>query len=86
MKGVSQTYQMPLPNWDPLLRLGEVERALQRIFFGSAPSRPTLIMMCQDGTLDAIQLGRGRNWFVYKSSLNEFILHTQSARQHKLAA
>lgn len=79
-------YQLPLPNWDPMLRLGEVERVLQRVFFNSAPSRPTLISMCQDGTLDAIQFGRGRNWFVYKSSLDNLILSLQGARQQKLAA
>lgn len=80
------TYQPTLPNLERLLRLGEVERALGRIFFESTPSRPTLISMCEDGTFRAIQLGRGRNWFVYETSLTEFILQTQQPRQQKLAA
>lgn len=79
-------YQMPLPNFDPLRRLGEVERIFGKIFLNCAPSRPTLIMMCQDGTLDAIQLGRGRNWFVYQSSLDKFIHASQASSQLKLAA
>ena len=78
-------YQPPLPNLERLLRLGEVERALQKIFRESTPSRPNLIMMCQDGTLEAIQLGRGRNWFVYETSLDNFIRATQPCQQ-KLAA
>jgi hypothetical protein len=82
----SSVYQMPLPNWDPLRRLGEVERALRQIFPDSAPCRATLIAMCDDGTLDAIQDSRNGYYYVYESSLTSYIRALQQPRQHKLAA
>lgn len=77
---------MPLVDVDRLHRLGVVERVLEKIFGDCKPSRPTLITMCEEGILEAIQLGRGRNWFVYESSLDRYIRATQPDRQHKLAA
>ena len=53
-------YQMPLLNIDPLIKLGEVERILSRIF-RPAPSRPTLVEWIEDGTLEARRFGRGGN-------------------------
>lgn len=79
-------YQPPLPNWDPLRRLSEVERALARFFPDAMPCRATLIAMCEDGTFDAVRLGPGRYWFVYQSSLDNYILSIQQSRQQKLAA
>lgn len=70
---------------DRLIKLGEVERVLATIFW-PAPSRPTLIAWIDEGILEGKQIGPGGNWFVYTSSLDNFIRASQSARQHKLAA
>lgn len=78
-------YQMPLLNIDPLIKLGEVERILSRIF-RPAPSRPTLVEWIEDGTLEARRFGRGGNWYVYQSSLDNFIRASQAVSQQKLAA
>lgn len=75
-------YQMPLINIDPLIKLVEVERILSKVFF-PAPSRPTIVAWIEDGTLDGKQIGRGDNWFVYQSSLNNLIVQSQPV---KLAA
>lgn len=82
---VNQTYQMPLPNFDPLIKLETVEAVLAKIF-QPVPSRPTLYAWLEDGTLEGRQMGRGNNWYVYTSSLNEFILRIQAPRQTRLAA
>lgn len=76
---------MPLLNIDPLIKLGEVERILCKIF-RPAPSRPTIVGWIEEGTLDGRQVGRGDNWFVYQSSLDNLIRESQSTRQQKLAA
>lgn len=73
---------MPLINIDPLLKLIEVERILSQVF-RPAPSRPTIVQWIEDGTLEGKQIGRGDNWFVYQSSLDNFILASQP---RKLAA
>jgi len=83
---MKNAYQLPLPYIDELLKLGVVERALQKVMLGSAPSRPTLVAMIEDGTLDGIQLGRGRYWFVYRSSLDDYILRIQKKKASRLAA
>lgn len=80
-----QNYQMPLLNIDRLIKVGEVERILRQVFL-PAPTRPTIVGWILDGTLDGRQLGRGDNWFIYQSSLDDFIRASQAARQHKLAA
>jgi len=67
---------MPLINIDPLIKLGEVERILARVF-RPAPSRPTIVAWIEDGTLEGKQIGRGDNWFVYESSLNNLIMESQ---------
>lgn len=76
---------MALIETDPLIKLGEVERVLAKIF-RPGPSRPTIVAWIEDGTLEGHQLGLGRNWFVYKSSLDNFIHELQQPRQQKLAA
>ncbi len=78
-------YQMPLPNFDPLLKLSLVEDQLAKIF-QPVPDRITIYTWLEDGTLEGEQIGRGRNWYIYTSSLNAFILQMQQSRQHKLAA
>lgn len=77
-------YQFPLINVDRLIKLGEVERALARVF-SPAPSRPTIVEWIEEGLLEGIQIGNGKNHFVYESSLTNFIQRTQSATQ-KIAA
>lgn len=67
---------MPLIEVDPLIKLSEVERALSKVFY-PAPSRPTIVGWIEDGTLEGQQIGRGDNWFVYKTSLDNFILQFQ---------
>lgn len=78
-------YQPPLLNFDPLLKLDIVERTLAKIF-NPVPSRVTLYAWLDDGTLVGEQLGRGNNWYVYQSSLDNFILDLEARRQQKLAA
>ncbi|MBK8810691.1 MAG: hypothetical protein IPN69_08155 [Acidobacteria bacterium] len=69
-------YQLPLIDTDPLIKLGEVETILSRVF-RPVPSRPTLIAWIEDGTLEGKKIGRGDNWYVYQSSLNGFIIASQ---------
>ncbi len=79
-------YQLPFPNWDPLRRLGEVERALHHIYPDSPPCRATLIAMCEDGTLEGRKDERNGYWYVYQSSLDTYIRALMEPRQQKLAA
>jgi hypothetical protein len=78
-------YQMPLLNIDPLIKVGEVERILAKIF-RPVPSRPTIVAWIEEGTLEGRQIGRGDNWFVYQSSLDKLIRESQTPSQQKLAA
>lgn len=78
-------YQPPLLNFDPLLKLHVVESALGR-FMQPTPNRETIVAWIEDGTLDGEQIGRGNNWYVFQSSLDNFIRALQAPRQQKLAA
>lgn len=71
-------YQLPLINIDRLIKLGDVERELGKVFY-TPPSRPTIVGWIEDGTLDGKQIGRGNNYYVFESSLNKFILKTQES-------
>lgn len=71
-----RNYQLPLINVDPLIKLGEVEEILGKVFL-TVPSRPTLIEWIEEGVLEGRRVGRGRHWFVFQSSLNEFIENCQ---------
>lgn len=73
---MSRFYQLPLIEVDPLIKLSEVERALSKVFY-PAPSRPTIVQWIEDGTLEGQQFGRGDNWHVFKTSLDNFILNCQ---------
>ncbi|MEO8649177.1 MAG: hypothetical protein ABI539_08430 [Acidobacteriota bacterium] len=78
-------YQLPLLDFDPLIKLVVVESMLGKIF-RPAPSRPTIVGWIEEGLLEGRQFGRGDNWFVYQSSLDDFIRASQADRQQKLAA
>lgn len=57
---------------DKLLRLSEAEQILRAVF-NTAPSRPTLIGYIESGKLRGGQNPFNNYYFVYKSSLDEFI-------------
>lgn len=78
-------YQMPLFDLDPLIKLGEVEVILAKVF-RPVPTRPTIVEWIEEGILTGKQIGLGNNWYVYASSLDKLILSTQEPRQLKLAA
>lgn len=82
---MSRTYQLPLLEIDPLIKLGEVERVLERVF-NPRPSRHTIIGWIEEGILGGRQFGRGGNWFIYQSSLDQLIRESQEVRPQKLAA
>lgn len=63
--------QRPLKT-DKLLRLSEAEQILRTVF-NTAPSRPTLIGYIESGKLRGGQNPFNNYYFVYKSSLDEFI-------------
>lgn len=57
-----------------LVKLRDVEIALARHFDPrSLPSRTTIVNWIQDGTLDGVQIGPGRNYYVTAASLEKFI-------------
>lgn len=59
---------------DPLVKLRDVEQLLAEHFYrASRPSRATIICWIEDGTLRGKQIGPGRNYYVYKSSLDRLI-------------
>jgi len=58
---------------DRLIKLRDVEQVLREYFYeGSRPSRSTIIGWIEDGTLAGQQLGSGRNYYVFESSLERF--------------
>ena len=58
---------------DRLIKLRIVEQIF-REFFGdeSCPSRSTIIGWIEEGTLYGQQIGSGRNYYVWESSLEDF--------------
>ena len=76
---------MQLPNFDPLVKLHVVETVLRDIF-DPIPSRHTIVAWIEEGKLEGRQVGRGRNWHVYQSSLQNLIDEYHVPRQQKLAA
>ena len=67
--------QSPLKS-DKLLRLSEAERILRAVL-NTAPSRPTLIGYIESGKLRGGRHPFNNYYYVYKSSLNEFIEQIQ---------
>ena len=66
---------------DRLIKLRDVERILSSCFHvESRPSRNTIIGWIEEGTLLGMQLGSGRNYYVFESSLDEFKEKLQSQR------
>jgi hypothetical protein len=57
---------------DKLLQLGEVERIL-RATLNTVPSRPTLIGYIESGKLRGVRHPFNKYYYVYQSSLDEFI-------------
>ncbi|MGI8467654.1 MAG: hypothetical protein ACR2N3_04305 [Pyrinomonadaceae bacterium] len=57
---------------DKLLRLSEVEQTLRAVL-KSAPSRPTLIGYIESGKLRGARHPFNKYYYVYQSSLDEFI-------------
>jgi hypothetical protein len=80
------SYQLTFPNWDPPVKIGVVEMRLRRLFFDSAPSRPTLIAMIEDGTFAGYQDERNGYWYIFESSFNAYLLRWHQRCQQKLAA
>ena len=59
-------------NPDKLLRLSEAENILRKVL-NTAPSRPTLIGYIESGKLRGGRHPFNKYYYVYKSSLDEFI-------------
>lgn len=76
----------PLWETDSLVKIEVAERDYLSKVFKQLPDRETIIGMIDDGTLAGEQIGRGRNWYVYESSLLNFITALTDRRQQKLAA
>lgn len=70
-----QHQQNALPFPAPrLVKLREVERLLRDCFpDGSRPSRNTIIGWIESGTLLGKQIGTGGNYYVFESSLRNFV-------------
>lgn len=64
---------------DRLWKLREVEKALSKVFV-RLPSRNTLIGWIENGTLHGKKIGRGKNYYVFQSSLERFIGRNQLER------
>lgn len=78
-----RSYQPPLVEIDPLYKLGDVLRALEGII-EPVPTRNTIKEWMDEGILEGKKIGLGENYYVYKSSLDKFILQCQ--RPKKIAA
>lgn len=77
----TQSQLFPDPAHDPLLKLRDVEAILRRHFHReSMPRRLTIIHWIEEGTLIGIQLGQGRHYYVFESSINRFIEKISAAR------
>ena len=57
---------------DKLIKLGQAEKIMRKVI-SPVPSRPTLITYIKNGTLRGQQSSFNNHYYVYKSSLLEFI-------------
>lgn len=76
--------QLPYQKLDKIIGLGEVERRLSRVM-GAPPTRPTLIAYIDCGWLVGFQNKFNKRYFVYESSLDEYIYQTIPSKE-KIAA
>lgn len=59
---------------DRLVKLRDVERIVAGCFDpDSRPSRTTIIAWIEEGTLSGKQIGPGKNYYVFRSSLDRLI-------------
>jgi len=75
---------LPLFPPDKLIKLRDVEIMFEEVFDRrSMPSRTTIVGWIEDGTLDGVQIGRGRNYFVRQSSIERFFerFYSDACRQ-----
>ncbi len=57
---------------DKLIKLRDVELMFEEFFDpGSMPSRSTIVGWIEDGTLEGVQIGAGRNYYVRRSSIDK---------------
>ena len=82
---MNTVFQMTLPNFDPLVKLCVVEAVLKQ-HVDPVPSRHTIVCWIEEGLLEGRQHGRGRQWHVYRSSLQNFIDSYYPPREQRLAA
>lgn len=63
-----------VPTSDPLVKLGDAIREIELYFDKtSVPKRATIIAMIDDGSLRGKQLGKGKNYYVFRSSLKMLV-------------
>ncbi|HQU83930.1 MAG TPA: hypothetical protein PKY59_12420 [Pyrinomonadaceae bacterium] len=61
----------------PMLRLSEIERIIKECkIMKTAPSRNTLIAMCEDGTFEAKKTRLG--WLVFEDSFKKWVEDLQA--------
>ena len=76
----------PLLDDDVLVKIELAERDYLSPYFKPMPNRETIVAMIHDGTFDGVQIGPGKNWFIWESTLLNFINALAARRQQKLAA
>lgn len=82
---VRSVYQPPLEFIDPIVKLSVAQRELAKII-RPVPDLKTIVAWCESGELTGTQLGPGRCWYIFTSSLDELILRLHARSQQKLAA
>lgn len=78
-------YQPPLEFIDPIIKLSVAQRELGK-YVQPVPDLKTIVAWCESGELNGTQLGPGKLWYIFSSSLDEFILRLHARSQQKLAA
>ncbi|MGI8468423.1 MAG: hypothetical protein ACR2N3_08220 [Pyrinomonadaceae bacterium] len=58
--------------FDKLIKFGQAEKMMRKVM-SSIPSRPTLINYIKNGILKGKQLSFNNHYYVFESSLKEFI-------------
>lgn len=69
----------------PKMRLSDIQRFMKdHAVVGSAPSRGSLIALCEDGTLEAIKTRYG--WLVFIESFEAWVRSMDQPEQFRRAA